>query len=155
MILKSRYIRFTDYRKGYEKIVNVRVKCGASSAARIGSVRPILRSVVQSCRWNYQQSTANIICCNRFNWQQQQQQPFILTRLFSPVYWGQPRLWPSHNIFLHLDLSQAFPTKSLLSHIFSQHFSPSLPGLTFHSITIYLQCLNSIGRFNWHPIDIQ
>ena len=38
----------------------------------------------------------------------QQQQPFILTRLFFPgVYWGQPRLWPSHNILLHLDLSQA------------------------------------------------
>ena len=36
-----------------------------------------------------------------------QQQPFILTRLFFPVYWGQPRLWPSHNILLHLDLSQA------------------------------------------------
>ena len=37
-----------------------------------------------------------------------------------------------------------FPTKSLLSHIFFQHFSPSLPGPTFHSITIYLQCLNSL-----------
>ena len=37
-----------------------------------------------------------------------------------------------------------FPTKSLLSHIFSQHFSPSLPGSTFHSITIYLKCLNSL-----------
>ena len=37
-----------------------------------------------------------------------------------------------------------FPTKFLLSHIFSQHFSPSLPGSTFHSITIYLQCLNSL-----------
>ena len=37
-----------------------------------------------------------------------------------------------------------FPTKSLLSHIFFQHFSPSLPGSTFHSITIYLQCLNSL-----------
>ena len=37
-----------------------------------------------------------------------------------------------------------FPTKSLLSHIFFQHFSPSLLGPTFHSITIYLQCLNSL-----------
>ena len=37
-----------------------------------------------------------------------------------------------------------FPTKSLLSHIFFQHFSPSLLGSTFHSITIYLQCLNSL-----------
>ena len=37
-----------------------------------------------------------------------------------------------------------FPTKSLLSHIVFQHFSPSLPGPTFHSITIYLQCLNSL-----------
>ena len=37
-----------------------------------------------------------------------------------------------------------FPTKSLLSHIFFQHFSLSLPGPAFHSITIYLQCLNSL-----------
>ena len=37
-----------------------------------------------------------------------------------------------------------FLTKSLLSHIFFQHFSPSLSGPTFHSITIYLQCLNSL-----------
>ena len=37
-----------------------------------------------------------------------------------------------------------FPTKSLLSHIFSQHFSPSLPGPNFHSITFYLQYLNSL-----------
>ena len=37
-----------------------------------------------------------------------------------------------------------FSTKSLLSHIFSQHFSPSLLGSTFHSIIIYLQCLNSL-----------
>ena len=37
-----------------------------------------------------------------------------------------------------------FPTNSLLSHIFFQHFSPSLPGPIFHSITIYLQCLNSL-----------
>ena len=37
-----------------------------------------------------------------------------------------------------------FPTKSLLSHIFFQHFSPTLPGPTFHSITIYLQCLNCL-----------
>ena len=37
-----------------------------------------------------------------------------------------------------------FPTKSLLSHIFFQHFSPSLSRSTFHSITIYLQCLNSL-----------
>ena len=35
-----------------------------------------------------------------------------------------------------------FPKKSLLSYIFFQHFSPSLPGPAFHSITIYLQCLN-------------
>ena len=87
-------------------------------------------------------------CCNRPSipvQQQQQQQSFILTRLFFPVYWGQPRLmafpqhfplpWPVPSILL---------TKSLLSHIFFQHFSPSLPGPTFHSITIYLQCLNSL-----------
>ena len=42
-----------------------------------------------------------------------------------------------------------FPKKSLLSRIFSQHFSPSLPGPTFHPTTIYLQCLNSI-LFNQH-----
>ena len=41
-----------------------------------------------------------------------------------------PPSWPVPSIF---------PTKSLLSHIFFQHFSPSLPGPTFHSITIYLQ----------------
>ena len=65
--------------------------------------------------------------------------------LFFPVYWGQSHLWPSHNIFLHLDpVPSIFPTKSLLSHIFSQHFSPSLPKPTFHSITIYLQCPNSL-----------
>ena len=36
-------------------------------------------------------------------------------RLFFPVYWGQPHLWPSHNIILHLDLSQV---SSLLSPFF-------------------------------------
>ena len=40
-------------------------------------------------------------------------------------------------------VTSIFPTKSL-SHIFFQYFSPSLPGPTFHSITIYLQCLNSL-----------
>ena len=44
--------------------------------------------------------------------QQQQQQLFILMRLFFPVYWGQPCLWPSHNILLHLDLSQASSLQS-------------------------------------------
>ena len=44
----------------------------------------------------------------------------------------------------HSPVPSIFPTKSLISHIFSQHFSPSLPGPTFHSITIYLQCLNSL-----------
>ena len=29
-----------------------------------------------------------------------------------PVYWAQPRLWPSHNILLHLDLSQASSLQS-------------------------------------------
>ena len=33
-------------------------------------------------------------------------------RLFFPVYWGQPCLWPSHNIFLHLHLSQASSLQS-------------------------------------------
>ena len=55
---------------------------------------------------------------------QQQQQPFILTRLFFPVYWGQPRLWPSHNILLHLDLSQASSLQSPFSLISS--FNTSL-----------------------------
>ena len=50
---------------------------------------------------------------------QQQQQPFILTRLFFPVYWGQPHLWPSHNILLHLDLSQASSLQSPFSLISS------------------------------------
>ena len=53
--------------------------------------------------WKLQRDKVNV----PHNEQTQQQQPFILTRLFIPVYWGQPRLWPFHNIFLHLDLSQA------------------------------------------------
>ena len=60
------------------------------------------------------------------------QQPFILTRLFFPVYWGQPRLWPSHNILLHLDLSQASYLQSLFFLISS--FNTSLHlflGLSF------------------------
>ena len=35
----------------------------------------------------------------------QQQKLFILTRLLFPVYQSQPCLQPSHNIFLHLDLT--------------------------------------------------
>ena len=46
---------------------------------------------------------------------QQQQQPFILMRLFFPVYWGLPCLWPSHNILLHLDLSQTSSLQSSFS----------------------------------------
>ena len=54
-------------------------------------------------------------------------------------------LWPSHNnLSPPSPVPSIFPTKSLLSHIFFQHFSPSLPGPTFHSITIYLQCPNSL-----------
>ena len=55
----------------------------------------------------------------------------------SPMAFPQhsPPSWPVPSIF---------STKYLLSHIFFQHFSPSLPGPTFHSITIYLQCLNSL-----------
>ena len=57
--------------------------------------------------------------------------------LTSPMAFPQhsPPPWPVPSIF---------PTKSLLSHIFFQHFSPTLPGPTFHSITIYLQCPNSL-----------
>ena len=57
--------------------------------------------------------------------------------LTSPMAFPQhsPTSWPVPSIF---------PIKSLLSHIFFQHFSPSLPGPAFHSITIYLQCLNSL-----------
>ena len=57
--------------------------------------------------------------------------------LTSPMAFPQhsPPSWPVPSIF---------PTKSLLSHIFFQHFSPTLPGSTFHSITINLQCLNSL-----------
>ena len=57
--------------------------------------------------------------------------------LTSPMAFPQhsPPSWPVPSIF---------STKSLLSHIFFQHFSPTLPGPAFHSITIYLQCLNSI-----------
>ena len=48
---------------------------------------------------------------------------FILTRLFFPVYWGQPHLWPFHNIFLHLDLSQASSLQSPFSLISSLNTS--------------------------------
>ena len=44
-------------------------------------------------------------------------------RLFFPVYWGQPHLWPSHNIFLHLDLSQASSLQSPFSLISSLNTS--------------------------------
>ena len=53
-----------------------------------------------------------------------------------------PMAFPQHSP--SWPVPSIFPTKSLLSHIFSQHFSPSLPGPIFHSITIYLQCLNSL-----------
>ena len=55
--------------------------------------------------------------------QQQQQQLFILTRLFFPVHWGQPCLWPSHSIFLHLNLSQASSLQSPFSLISSLNTS--------------------------------
>ena len=68
------------------------------------------------------------------------QQPFILTRLFSSVLGlTSPMAFPQHSP-PPSPVPSIFPTKSLLSHIFFQHFSPSLPGPTFHSITIYLQC---------------
>ena len=62
--------------------------------------------------------------------------PIVLSST-SPMAFTQhfPPPWPVPSIL---------PTKSLLSHILFQHFSPSLPGPTFHSITIYLQCLNSL-----------
>ena len=51
-----------------------------------------------------------------------------------------PMAFPQH-------FSSTFTCPKHLSYkvpcIFFQHFSPSLPGPTFHSITIYLQCLNS------------
>ena len=77
--------------------------------------------------------------------QQQQQQPFILMRLFFPSVLGStsPMAFPQHSP-PPSPVPSIFPTKSLLSHIFFQHFSPSLPGPAFHSITIYLQCLNSL-----------
>ena len=59
--------------------------------------------------WQFKNSTTNYFFIKV---EVQQQQPFILTRLFFPVYWGQPRLWPSHNILLHLDLSQASSLQS-------------------------------------------
>ena len=43
--------------------------------------------------------------------------------LFFPVYWGQPCLWPSQNIFLHLDLSQASSLQSPFSLISSLNTS--------------------------------
>ena len=68
--------------------------------------------------------------------------------MFFPImYWGYvptPMAFPqAFSSILTCPKHLPYP-KSLLSHIFSQHFSPSLPGPTFHSITIYLQCLNSL-----------
>ena len=52
-------------------------------------------------------------------------------RLFFPMCWGQPCLWPSHNIFLHLHLSQASSLQSpffLISYLStSLHLFLGLP----------------------------
>ena len=72
-----------------------------------------------------QSSIALSKCLLKSPIQQQQQQSFILTRLFFAVCCGQPHLWLSHNIFLHLDLSQASFLRSPFSLISSLHSSTS------------------------------
>ena len=73
------------------------------------------------------------------------QQLFIFNEVVFPSVLGStsPMAFPQHSP-PPSPVPSILPTKSLLSHIFFQHFSPSLPGPAFHSITIYLQCLNSL-----------
>ena len=69
-------------------------------------------------------------------------------RLFFPVYWGQPHLWPSHNIFLHLELSQASSLQSPFYLISSLNTSLHLfLGLPFTPLPS--TCIVSI-LFNQH-----
>ena len=58
----------------------------------------------------------------------------------SPMAFPQhsPPSWPVPSIF---------PTKSLHSHIFSQHFSPSLPGPTVHFVDLSYTCQEKILKF--------
>ena len=89
-------------------------------------------------------------------YERQQQQLFILTRLFFPVYWGQPWLWPSHNILLHLDLSQASSLQSTFFLISSPNTSlhlflglPFTPLPSTYSVSILFNQHNSSLLSTW------
>ena len=77
-------------------------------------------------------------------------------RLFFPVYWDQPHLWPSHNIFLHLDLSQASSLQSPFFLIFSLNTSlhlflglPFTPSPSTCSVSILFNQHNSSLLSTW------
>ena len=77
-------------------------------------------------------------------------------RLFFPVYWGQPCLWPSHSIFLHLDLSQASSLQSPFSLISSLNTSlylflglPFTPSPSTCSVSILFIQHNSTLLSTW------
>ena len=68
------------------------------------------------------------------------------------VYWGQPHLWPSHNIFLHLDLSQASSLQNPFSLISSLNTSLHL-FLTLPFTPLPSTCSVSI-LFNQHDSSL-
>ena len=77
-------------------------------------------------------------------------------RLFFPVYWGQPHLWFSHNILLHLDLSQASSLQSPFSLISSFNTSlhlflglPFTPSSSTCSVSILFIQHNSSLLSTW------
>ena len=72
------------------------------------------------------------------------------------MYWGQPCLWPFHNIFLHLDLSQASSLQSPFSLISSLNTSlhlflgPSFTSLpSTYSVSILFIQHNSSLLSTW------
>ena len=72
------------------------------------------------------------------------------------MYWGQPHLWPSHNIFLHLHLSQASPLQSPFFLISSFNTSihlflglPFTPSSSTCSVSILFNQHNSSLLSTW------
>ena len=84
----------------------------------------------------------------------QQQQPFILTGLFFTVYWGQPRLWSSHNILLHLHLSQASSLQSPFSLISSFNTS-SISSWAYLSLHHHLPAVSQFSLSNTTHLSSQ
>ena len=83
-----------------------------------------------------------------------------LTGLFFPVYLGQPRLWPSHNIFLHLDLSQASSNEYSCYLIYRQSIFIFQPSYTVRNILILIlimppQPCNIHGAYNKIAEDVK